>query len=579
MSATIQLSQVDQQIVDRLAQSIAVHWLNGTRGDDAFDNSDTTNNNNNNNLQRLSSEMILQTKDEIRRRRWSIMDDNSDTISTTSDDVIFQMAYEKSTLHHHHRDCIVHPMSSKENMHGNINTNQSVGNSVSLFLPMSASVGAITALDNFITFEMIQERAHDSHDILQMLLKIQYIDDLIPDWDDVIIFLQKELSVLQSPLEATTVLPCTRTAYLRDILALHRQWFSRTRKGMQSSQDYRTIQISLLKNLIHPIQSWNYNQLPIESHNSGCDLVVLYESCIGTCLDMYCDWMDRRVDNPRTDPLIQQIGTTLWDFCCCMAPPPTQSLTMMFRRHCPYGQWVLPWLTQYCTVDEIVSLLARPIANINPYNGNNSTAVEWDGSTTTTLYFLYNEACVGMKNLVAMMNIATTNEFTTESWDTITSVVWIVSTFRSILRATRGSRFPWHLWCTSSGVDVATATNDVLVQQQHEQQHLQLFRLFVQVLQWLQDVFIPLLIVPPTSNQESVDKTSITTGSLDVDSVRIICLDSIEVMLCGVVLESTKTSMISDIQVKLLSPTIPKNDVYETTLHAMVRHMLDRVEF
>jgi hypothetical protein len=477
---------LDQQIVEVLAKSMLTYWKHGNRD-------------HNMESVRLPQEMIQSLLKEIRRRRG--MPDEQ----TISDAEILQMAREKATQIWQEKSR--QPGVALETHHLNVTK------SVSLFPTPGGS-----ALDNFLTFELIRERAQDSHGILEMLSKIQYLDDLIPDWDDIALFLRSELSSWFSKAKSTETAPSVGSEFI----SLHRQWFDMTRKGIHSSQDYRMIQISLVQSLIEAVHC--VDKMQEEDRHRHLDF---YKKCLCTILDMFCDWMDRNIGGYSDhDPSIRQIGVVLWDWSTTMATS-VYVRSNILRQHCPYGQWIYQWFAQCFMVGELVALLERSTMELNGLNKS--------GKPGNALFCLVHEAsalidvirksdCEHAPNEdTTSINISSPN-IEIDGVNAVRTIVWILSTIRSILCVTRVSHFPWYLLKYSTSCDPC----ERLTVDPHEYQ-LQLWEMFWQLFCWIHHTRVPAMGSP-----------------LDINVDCVIFTDGMEVLLLGVS-SSTQSTIISNI--------------------------------
>jgi hypothetical protein len=485
------LSILDHQIVDVLAKSITTYLVHRDHVESIT----------------LSPEMIPPLLREIQRRRGSDLNNHA-----VSDAEILQKAQEKAALFYQEQ-CLQSSVTPEMQ-------DSNSAKSVSLF----QSTGG-TQLDNFITFELIRERAENSHDILNMLLKIQYIDDLIADWDEITQFLRSELSTWLSNAEtAERVAP-----FCVDFISLHRQWFDMTRKGIHSSKDYQMVQVTLVQNLIDAVRS-------VENMNvNGNRQLDFQRQCLCTILDMFCDWMDRNIaGGPLAhDPAIRQIGITLWDWCTT-ASKQVDDYSDILRRHRPHGQWIYQWFTQCFTVEELISFLERSTSSgpNNPYNTLYRLVQETRTWITVIeriehlpkidLYRLFHEAftCV---DIGLPSKTKETDDIPSNGIYAVWTIVWLLSTIRSVLCVTRVSRFPWYLLEASTD----GGTFERFTMDPHKC-YMQLWKMFWLLFHWIQPKCLPLLELP-----------------LDLDAVRVICADGMEVLLRGVPL-FTQSIMLSD---------------------------------
>lgn len=370
---------IDDRLVNQLSSSLAEHLLR----DHALVNDGTE-------RPALSQDLIDQVMPEIRRRR------SSPLLPTDPTDAeIFQRA----------RDSAVHLWSEQSTrVHDDQILGETKPTAVTLFLNQFHSSGG-GLLDSVVTWDKIQGQATTPREKLVMLNKVEYIDDIMMDWEDIRSFLQAEL------IHSTV-----------DVVALHRQWWHLTRGS--SNPEYRALQADLVQNLVSVVDRWALHE-GAGFENTGLEL----ELCVCTSLDMFGDWVD---GTGFFDPNAHQtaaIGEALWDWLG------HQSLQRVMRRHCPHGKWLAQWVA-YQMPNRTIALVSR--------------SCRFGKADCSIPTFLFQQASLLLERAPLSAAVVPRDDD-----DDFATLVFAVSMFRSVLSSTRVSRFPWHL-LLPKGDDLST---------------------------------------------------------------------------------------------------------------------------
>lgn len=454
---------------------------------------------------RISSPIHTQLINEIRLRRLSHLTsiDLPCVFSGHLTDIdILQMAYSKvehpwTTFYDEYTRCFDIFYSAVTVNH----KSAPMHTSISLFHCASSST---TMLNSFMTLDIIRERTENNISAMVSMFKdVTYLEDLIPDLDEICSLLRNELVVQILDDTTNAIVDDTKgcDSLGQDIIDLNRHWFDRTRKGVlqsSTSHDNRMIQTEMAYSLTQVIKMVDSQQQQVSaSSDRGSSFIVnfeLYESCIRTLLDMFADWMDRNIYR-HSDPKMKEIGITLWQWSICHGTRLSNNVRkqQLIYHYCPTGIWMCQYWTQrYMTKTEMMELLSQsPTPSIQ---------------STNTLLELYNNA----SNCLQSMKSITISERN----DDFGTCIWILSLFRSILLSTRVYHFPWHLLVPVTASPSVEAQNlpiptDQLIQQ--------MFRCYHQLLTLLID-----------DSQRDVGVTS-----LYIETVGSICIDVIEVLISG----------------------------------------------
>ena len=190
-------------------------------------------------------------------------------------------------------------------------SSSSSSSSVSLFLRQLNAGGG--ALASFVTWDRIQEQtAGDEQLQLKMLLEVQHLQDILPDWAKHI------RPFLCRGLAAAAAAAAANHGHTDDYLKVHQEWFQKSR----SSTEYRSLQIDLCENVLDSIQS----DASVQQQQSKVSLT----------LNMFTDWMLRGLY--VHDERVRKIGCTLWTL---MAN--NRDIGMMMIQADPDAMWFSAW--------------------------------------------------------------------------------------------------------------------------------------------------------------------------------------------------------------------------------------------
>ena len=537
------LSHIDELLIDQVAKSILLDGVhNISQATQAYVTSTTRLGLDNNDhwtayfakyipygTTSAAHDSILK---EIRRRRLShlvpVVAAPKDVVATAnnsiiqpSDVYILQLAYARveqpwMTIPEDYQRYLDYFRSSKpvegENDH---NGKAQKNTSISLFNVTSSST---SLLNSFMTLDIIKERTGNKISDMVLLLKdVMYLEDMIPDMDEICELLRNELvmQILPDSHVDTTKNdhPNNDCGSLgQSIMDLHRHWFHRTRKGVlhaSTTHDDRRMQTELLYNLIQVLQLVDSTQPQRRPSSSGTDSICtirieLYQSCLMTILDMFTDWMDRNIYR-HGDLKMKEIGKVLWNWSIGDITRISSNVNKVhiLYQHDPLGHWICQYLTQrYMTKSELIELLSQPSTS-NSHSGN-------------AVLDLYNVA----------METLSSSELSNRN-DHLCTFIWILSIFRSVLLVTRVSSFPWNLLAPTLVSSTAAVRDETMnaspnklatIQNPTAQSILRIFSMYHQFLVFL------------TSSQIRLEADS---SPLTIDMVGSICIDSIEILICG----------------------------------------------
>jgi hypothetical protein len=647
------LSYTDDQIVDQLSQAMLLDGIfticqaktllhvnaqSTAFSDDTNPNHDTIeicsetdwsnyyNSNNNQLYENLNNDRLLIIRNEIRRRRLTIskrllksnsvvvevVHKSSSSETVDDDDVLVEymlkLAYQKieypwitNSIHYNRyriyfRDILLTRTNNDSNRSNNNNNSKS--GSVSLFHTSSQQSSSVSMLNQFVTLDSIKE-CNDNHrpGIISALANVIYLEDLIPDWDEICELLRHELTTLICRPSTTPNVAEDSNQYGQTILDLHRCWFHKTRRNVQGtcSQDDRMIQTTLAHNLVQVVQSVELNATTGSSEliSTNTQLyrqinIQLFRSCITTILDMIADWVDRNVYR-HSDPIMKEIGITVWNWSVYSTSinhyydtNHEQSITIhtIIRKHCPFGRWIYQYLTnRYMCMNEIVELISQtrspsPISHSIAGTVKNVDAAQLEN----LMVYLYN------------ISIQKWNEFIESSIPSsvlnqqFVSYVWILSCFRSIFVTTRVSHFPWEILLslhdtspTGLQVDQNTAKTTKLTTKVPEQSVLLIFQLYFQLLQWL-------MYMDNKDDTTTIDHHQ-TEISRDIDMIGSICIDAIEILISGCSQQHFQMKLMQEVETFISIVGENTNNNYctdskckdTTRLRAMIQRMINRL--
>jgi hypothetical protein len=557
VTATV-LTTHDERLIDGLSTSFYQHLLhNAKKTSETDDNPSSTSS-------LLGPELVDQALQEIIRRRLSssssLMNNNDDAaVVFASDNEILQKAQDRAFYLWKNSN------SSTDDESTTVPSTQPT--SISLFLnQLHAGSGG---LDTFMTWGKIQELNTSLPEKLTMLWQVEYIDDLLPDWDDVSRFLQAGLFLF---LEEENSIDNTKS-----ILQLHRKWFHQTR-GSSNNPEYRTLQIDLAQNLVSAVKHWlletDKPNKRIDADNNDDHVAAV----VGTVLDMFGDWVDRTGAFDPSNECMQAIGTAIWDWL----GGSNQRLPHIIRRHCPYAAWFAKWAVAYMTPEQTIALVSRK----SPFNFQ-------QGGNTTTLYQMFAPASQSldeMSSSAATTTATTTNNNKRDVDDShYATAVFALSILKSVLVSTRVSRFPWHLLLLQpqpTGPQQQQLVSTLESSATTETTNAIQSRLLNYYLQLMHG---SLMATSTRITQVGDDVVPLRISDDDYQTI-VLCVDAIDTIMCGTrnndendgsaastaIQSFYKANAMEEVVAALLSQMAASNDGGTPQNRMLLRDMLDR---
>jgi hypothetical protein len=400
------LHKIEQQWVDLLARSLADHYQlvessihpdESTKNDDVNDNDDDKDCP----CAGISPILIDQARKELERRG----------CRPSNIDPILRMAREKAWME------IIPHMQRPHSEHGHPRPAKSFSIFMNQFHPGGLADDWIS-WDRFEQLDTVAEK-------LALLQKVQYMDDLVPDWDAV-------CRLLRTGLNLTTTSTATEEpeTMVMEFVRLHRKWFHFTRS---SNGEYRSIQIDLVQNLVDTVEKNSRSRESSDQEKSkNVDKEAKYSSssrrvqnsptvtelCIYYCYDMFEDWVDRLSGLTASDTRMYSIGKHLWQWTA------SESIRHVMVYHSPYANMFRKWIPFCLTTDQTLELTTTPTP------------------CTKQDHHILTSDCI-LSNLYKLLEIHI-RRFEEQGED-IGGATFNLSLFAAILIATRVSRFPWHL--------------------------------------------------------------------------------------------------------------------------------------
>jgi hypothetical protein len=227
--------------------------------------------------------------------------------------------------------------------------------------------GGLSLLDSIITWDRIQqETSLDSK--LKLLLKVQHMDDIHPDWDKVCPLLLQGLQQQSTATDNSDVVGCDDPSSTGDFIKLHETLFEQSR----SSPEYTTAQIQLCQNIVTLLQA---------TLAASTNTTHLLRRLIRAFWNMWMDWMVSRGGGPNSNVnLVESIGRDVWS---CYNSRFGVMQSMMFKQD-PYARWFTSWVAHLppskvvSLVDsapELVSYMVLECGSVSTtcrYNGNDN---------------------------------------------------------------------------------------------------------------------------------------------------------------------------------------------------------------
>jgi len=268
------------------------------------------------------------------------------------------------------------------------------------FVGGSSSLLLNAPLAAYCSWEAMQEEATTVKETLTLLQKVEYADDMLPDWETgVRPFLRQALEDDDHDDELPS---CD------DAVHLHRKWYQLTRGS--GSIEYQAMQLDLLENLVSQ-QTSSLKESSIKLR-------------IETSLDIFADIVDRGI--VKNQKRCNEIGTLLWTRL--LSPPSsTSNVWQMIIDHDPHAVGLSKWIIGCLTSEEVVSLLTMKVLG-------------QDGTPASTSI---------LERLLKSANDCDEQLF---------SACFSASILRSALVTTRVSGFPWHLAVAQTDLAAAPQT-------------------------------------------------------------------------------------------------------------------------
>jgi hypothetical protein len=185
--------------------------------------------------------------------------------------------------------------------------------SASIFLSQLNATGGGGLLGGFVTWDMIQEQESSDEEKIDRLVKIQYVDDILEDWD-------------------TGIRPFLTQFETRQVCTLYRTWFGKARST--GTTDSYAMQRDLAAQLLDVSLS----------NSSSTDVSHM---AIESAVEMFIDLVDRSIPDCLT------MGKRLWQVV--LSNP--KNLVDVIVQTDPYATSFALWLsTDEMTVDQTLNL-------------------------------------------------------------------------------------------------------------------------------------------------------------------------------------------------------------------------------
>lgn len=219
-------------------------------------------------------------------------------------------------------------------------------NTASIFLSQLNGGGGL--LDSFITWEMIQEKETTNDDKIERLKAIQYVDDILPDWDN-------DIRPFLAQFESLQV--CT----------LYRTWFDKARATKTS--DSQALQKDLASDLF-------------KMSVSGTSSFEVSCTSLRYAIEIFIDLVDRSM------PDCFLVGELLWQI---VLEKPRDLLHVVVDSD-PYATSFSLWFSSNeMTVDKILELLAGTTTSVEGVHATVEVLLDLcfaSDSSSTQFYFL-----------------------------------------------------------------------------------------------------------------------------------------------------------------------------------------------
>jgi hypothetical protein len=390
------LDKIEQQWVGLLARSFADHYQPGSSHPDESSHDD-----NDDDKDRpfagISPILFDQARKELERRG----------CRPSNVDPILRLAQEKALTE------IIPNMQKRPLPEAD---HPRAAKSFSIFMNQLQSGG----LDNWISWDRL-EQLDTMAKKLALLQKVEYLDDLFPEWDAVCRLLRTGLNLTTTKSTATEDTDSMTMEFVR----LHRKWFHFTRSP---NVEYRSIQIDIVQNLVDIVQQ---NVCIHDPATQDVDKVTcststrqvqnkptVTEVCIRYCLDMYEDWVDRLAGLTASDTRMYSIGKQLWHWTAM------ESIRHVMVDHSPNATMFRKWIPFCLTTDQTLELTTT----ITPGTKQNQSISTGD--------------CM-LSDLFPLLETIVSRSG--QQGEDIEQAVFLLSLFAAVLISTRVFCFPWHL--------------------------------------------------------------------------------------------------------------------------------------
>ena len=363
-------------------------------------------------------------------QEWHCDDDSTSTAVGTTMDRILKHAQEQAAVLRKRK------VAEQSRMHPDEDARtQMVGgtSSFSLFGGVSSSL-LLNSAPAFFSWPAAQEQAETTRELLELLQKVDFVDDILPDWETGIrTFLHNAL--LDTGDNGETKYSTVACNAVR----LHRKWYQLTRSS--ASLEYQTLQLDLLENLVQSL---------VSAVQEGADLVKL---AVATSLDIFADIVDQGSVQNRMR--LYAIGTSIWT--CFLVNPSSEKLLQIMIDHDPHAGGLTKWIMGL-TPQEVVVLLTMKTARAKD-SGNDRLESQGDDEVEGTtilarLWFAVESRESMLENAWSSLEFFTVEQ---QPVNMLTKACFSRSILRSALVTTRVSGFPWHQVAKTATID-ASAT-------------------------------------------------------------------------------------------------------------------------
>jgi hypothetical protein len=209
--------------------------------------------------------------------------------------------------------------------------------------------GGLSLLDSIITWDRIQQETSQESQ-LQLLLKVQHMDDIHPDWNKVCPLLLQGLQQQSTATDNSNgFINDDDASSTGDFIKLHETLFEQSR----SSPEYTTAQIQLCQNIVTMLQATNLalSTIPKRLNASSVTTIHNRSRLLGLLLrafwNMWMDWMVSRGGGPNSNVnLVESTGRDMWSCYNSRyegAFPSAVMQNMLFHRD-PYARWFTSWV-------------------------------------------------------------------------------------------------------------------------------------------------------------------------------------------------------------------------------------------